>query len=173
MRVAPGLDYPASAATETFGHLACRGSGKTNAARVVAEAFFAAGIPFVVVDPVGAWWGLRSSRDGKGPGLPILVLGGKHGDLPLERDSGELVADLVVEHRLSCVLDLSSFESEGAKKKFLLDFARRLYLKNEEPLHLFLERATTSSRSARCATRPNCSGPGRTSCDGEGPAASA
>lgn len=141
MKITQNLDFPLSAVTETFGYLACRGSGKTNANRVVAEAFFDAEVPFVVVDPVGSWWGLLSSRDGKRPGLPILVLGGKHGHLPLERDSGELVADLVVEHRLSCVLDLSTFESEGAKKKFLLDFARRLYAKNEEPLHLFLEEA--------------------------------
>lgn len=133
------INLPASAVTETFGLLACRGAGKSNAARVMAEAFFKEGLPFVAVDPVGSWWGLRSSRDGRGPGLPIPIFGGKHGDVPLEREGGELVADLIVEHRLSCVLDLTTFESESSKKKFLLDFARRLYLKNEEPLHLFLE----------------------------------
>lgn len=141
LQIDTDLVLPREAVTETFGYLACRGAGKTNAARVVAEVFFDAELPFVVVDPVGSWWGLLSSRDGKHPGLPILVLGGKHGHLPLERESGELVADLVVEHRLSCVLDLSTFESEAAKKKFLLDFAKRLYSKNEEPLHLFLEEA--------------------------------
>jgi hypothetical protein len=93
------------------------------------------------VDPVGSWWGLRSNRSGNGPGLQIPIFGGRHGDVPLEREGGELVADLIVEHRLSCVLDLTTFESEGSKKKFLLDFAKRLYAKNEEPLHLFLEEA--------------------------------
>jgi hypothetical protein len=39
------------------------------------------------------------------------------------------------------VLDLRSFESEAAKKEFLLDFARRIYQRNEAPLHLFLEEA--------------------------------
>jgi len=48
---------------------------------------------------------------------------------------------------------LSRFESEAAKKAFLLAFAQRLYLKNENPLHLFLEEATTTSRRSRCATR--------------------
>lgn len=38
-------------------------------------------------------------------------------------------------------MDLTGFESEGDKKAFLLAFARRLYLKNENPLHLFLEEA--------------------------------
>lgn len=130
-----------SLVTETCGILAVRGAGKTNAARVVAESMFEAKLPFVAVDPVGSWRGLRSSRSGKGPGLPIPIFGGKWGDVPLERGGGTLIADLIVDTRLSCVLDLSNFESESAKKVFLLDFARRLYLKNEEPLHLFLDEA--------------------------------
>src|SRR5574337_106535 len=99
------LNLPESAVTETFSFLACRGAGKTNAGRVLAETFFKHKLPFVAIDPVGAWWGLRSSRDAKGPGLPIPIFGGKHGDVPLGKDGGELVADLVIEHRFSCVLD--------------------------------------------------------------------
>ena len=142
LKLAADLRLPVEAVTETFGILAARGAGKSNLAAVLAEQMFAAGLPFVVVDPVGAWFGLRAGADGtKGGGLPIPIFGGRHGDVPLERGSGELVADLVVGKRLSCVLDLSGFESEAAKKGFLLDFARRLYLKNEDPLHLFLEEA--------------------------------
>lgn len=137
----PKLRLPVQAVTETFGILAARGAGKSNTAAVMAEEMFAAGLPFVVVDPVRAWWGLRSSQDGKGPGLPIPIFGGPHGDVPLERGGGNLMADLVVDQRLSCVLDLSNFDSEGSKKAFLLDFARRLYQRNEQPLHLFLEEA--------------------------------
>jgi len=139
--IAKDFEPPTSFVTETSGILAVRGAGKTNAARVVAESMFEAKLPFVAVDPVGSWRGLRSNRSGKGPGLPIPIFGGKWGDVPLERGGGTLVADLVVDTRLSCVLDLSNFESENAKKIFLLDFARRLYLKNEEPLHLFLDEA--------------------------------
>lgn len=127
--------------SRTFGILAVRGAGKSNTAAVMAEEMFSAGLPFVVVDPVGSWYGLRSSEDGTAPGLQIPIFGGKHGDVPLERGAGELIADLVVEKRLTCVLDLSRFESESAKKSFLLAFAQRLYLKNENPLHLFLEEA--------------------------------
>lgn len=137
----PKLSLPLDAVTETFGILAVRGAGKSNTAAVMAEEMFAARLPFVVVDPVGSWWGLRSSRDGKGPGLSIPIFGGKHGDIPLERGGGQLVADLIVDQRLSLVLDLSTFESENAKKQFLLDFAKRLYQRNEAPLHLFLEEA--------------------------------
>lgn len=141
LKLSEDLSLPLEAVSRTFGILAVRGAGKSNTAAVMAEEMFKAGLPFVVVDPVGSWFGLRSSADGKSAGLSIPIFGGKHGDLPLERGAGELLADLVVERRLSCVLDLSQFESESAKKEFLLAFARRLYLKNEDPLHLFLEEA--------------------------------
>lgn len=140
LKISSGTPLPPSAVTETFGLLAQRGAGKTNAARVMAEEMSDAGLPFVAVDPVGSWWGLRAGRDG-GAGLPIPIFGGKRGDVPLERGGGELIADLVVDQRLTCVLDLSTFDSESAKKEFLLHFARRLYQRNELPLHLFLEEA--------------------------------
>ena len=76
------IALPAEAVTQTFGILAVRGSGKSNTAAVMAEEMFDAGLPFVVIDPVGSWFGLRSSSDGKAPGLPIPIFGGKHGDLP-------------------------------------------------------------------------------------------
>jgi len=141
LHISDTLSLPQEAVSRTFGLLAVRGAGKSNAAAVMAEEMFDAHLPFVAIDPVGSFWGLRSSADGTGPGLPIPIFGGKHGDLPLERGAGELVADLIVGKRLSCVIDLSNFESESAKKAFLLAFARRLYLKNEDPLHLFLEEA--------------------------------
>ncbi len=141
LHIARGLYLPAESVTGTFGLLAVRGAGKSNAARVMAEEMFGAKLPFVAIDPVGSWWGLRSSRDGKSPGLPIPIFGGRHADVPLERGAGEVLADLVVEKRLSCLLDLSQFESENDKKAFLLAFARRLYTRNEDPLHLFLEEA--------------------------------
>lgn len=137
----PHLRLPTQAVTETFGILAARGAGKSNTAAVMAEEMFAAKLPFVVVDPVRAWWGLRSSSDGNGPGIPVPIFGGRHGDVPLEVGGGAFMAQLIVGERLSCVLDLDLFESEGAKKRFLLDFARELYQRNESPLHLFLEEA--------------------------------
>lgn len=147
LRIARGLALPAEdSVTHTFGILAKRGAGKSNAAAVMAEEMHRTGHQFVVVDPVGAWWGLRSSRDGTGPGLPVPILGGYHGDVPLESTGGELVADLVVDERLSCVIDCSAFESESAKRRFLIAFGEKLFRQKgkpdrEEPLHLFLEEA--------------------------------
>ena len=138
---APGLALPAEAVTETFGILGVRGSGKSNAAAVLVEGFAEAELPFCVIDPVGAWWGLRSSRSGKGPGLGVPIFGGLHGDFPL--GAGEELADILAEMSLSCVVDVSEL-SEGEKKRYLTAFAERLYrqkAKQASPLHLVLEEA--------------------------------
>lgn len=140
LSIADNLQLPVDVITQPLGILAVRGAGKTNCAAVLAETMHGAGLPFVVIDPVGSWFGLRSSGDGKGPGLPIPIFGGRHGDVPLEKSSGQLLADLVVDKRLTCVLDLSEF-SEGDKIQFLIGFAERLYRRNTDPLHLFLEEA--------------------------------
>ena len=123
-----------------WGILAMRGAGKTNAATVMAEELYAAGLPFIVVDPVGSWWGLRSSGDGKGEGIPIPIFGGDHADIPLEETGGPVIADFVVDQRASCVIDASVL-SENAKHRFLADFAERLFRRNKERLVVFMEEA--------------------------------
>ena len=140
LHISPDLAFPVEAVTQTFGILSVRGAGKSNCGAAMAEEMFRAKLPFVAVDPVGAWWGLRSSADGKGTGLAIPIFGGRHADVPLERGAGQVIADLVVDERLSCVVDVSEF-SEGDKIRFLTDFAERLYRRNQDPLHLFLEEA--------------------------------
>lgn len=140
LKISDTLSFPLDAVTQTFGNLGVRGSGKSNMAAVMAEQMFHAGLPFVVIDVVGGWYGLRSNATGTGPGLSVPIFGGRHGDIPLERTAGVEVADLVVDERATCVLDLSEF-SEGDKIRFLIDFAERLYRRNEAPLHLFLEEA--------------------------------
>lgn len=141
LRISPQLALPIDSATETFGILAKKGAGKSNAAVVMAEEMFDAGIPWVAIDPKGDWWGLRSSADGKKPGLPLPVFGGRHGDIPLEPGAGRMLADLILAERLTCVLDVSEF-SKADVTRFLKEFADRLYRQAEnEPLHLFLEEA--------------------------------
>lgn len=141
LAIAPEISLPVDAATETFGILAKKGAGKSNAAVVMAEEMHAAGIPWVAIDPKGDWWGLRADGDGTGPGLPIIVFGGRHGDVPLEPTAGALLADLVLEQGLTCVLDVSEF-TKADVRRFLLAFADRLYRQADaEPIHLFLEEA--------------------------------
>jgi hypothetical protein len=68
-----------------------------------------------IVDPTGAWWGLRSSRDGKGAGFPILVLGGDHGDLPLPPNGGAAVARLLAVQNVNLVADTSQLTVASAR----------------------------------------------------------
>ena len=144
LHIGRGLTLPLGAVTLTFGILAKRRVGKTYTASVMAEEFADAGIPFVALDPTGAWWGLRSSATGKRGGIPVIILGGAHGDVPLERTGGKLVADLVVDHPGFYVLDLESFESNAAQDQFVTDFLERLYrrkAKKRDPLHVFIDEA--------------------------------
>jgi DNA helicase HerA-like ATPase len=134
------FNLPPEAVTETFALLAKRGVGKSYLASVMVEEMLKAGLHVCVSDPIGVWWGLRAAADGKGPGLPIVILGGDHGDVPLEVTAGEVIADLVVKEGLSVVLDLSRFR-KGEQTRFMTDFAERLYHKNREPLHLVLDEA--------------------------------
>lgn len=108
---------------------------------MLCEEFWAAKVPFVALDPMDAFWGLRSSADGLGEGIPVAVFGGEHGDAPLERTSGKLMADLVVDEGLSMVLSLKHFGSRAAERQFALDFLERLYRRNSELVHLLIDEA--------------------------------
>lgn len=140
LRVADGLALPLDIATETIGVLAKKGAGKTYFGSVLAEEMLGHHLQVVVVDPTSAWWGLRSSADGKSAGLPIVIFGGDHADVPLTPDMGEVVADVVVADRISAVLDLGPFR-KGEQVRFMTAFAERLYHRNREPLHLILDEA--------------------------------
>lgn len=74
LRISADLTLPREAVTETFAILAKRGVGKTYTASVLVEEMLKAGLPVVVVDPIGVWWGLRASADGQSAGLPIVVI---------------------------------------------------------------------------------------------------
>jgi uncharacterized protein len=140
LRLSNDFALPAEAVTQTFAILAKRGVGKTYTASVLVEELLKAGLRAVVVDPVGVWWGLRAAADGKRAGLPIAILGGDHGDVPLELAAGQVIADLIVDEEISAVLDLSHFR-KGEQTRFMTDFAERLYHRNRAPLQLVLDEA--------------------------------
>lgn len=140
LQLSSDLTLPIDSATQTFLVVGKRGSGKSNTAVRLAEQFFAAGVPFVAIDPVDNWYGLKASRDGKREGLQVYVFGGRHADLPLEPGAGALIADTIMEHRISAVLSVKHL-SGRERSRFVTDFAKRLFQKNTEPLHVFLEEA--------------------------------
>ena len=132
---------PLSYVTETGALLGKRGSGKTYLLRKLAEAMIGAGLPVVIIDPIGVCWGLRSSANGKRDGLPVIIFGGDHGDLPLEAESGSVLADWVIAERRPTVFDLSGLTSKAAERRFVADFAERIYRKNRDALHIILDEA--------------------------------
>lgn len=141
LNIAEGLRLPISAVEDVVAILGRRGRGKTTTAVAIVEELHAAGARFCVGDPTGVWWGLKSSRDGKRPGIPVVVMGGQHGDVPLAAESGSLIADFVVDRtNPSCVLDLSHF-SHADMVRFATAFLARLYHQNAHVLHLVLDEA--------------------------------
>lgn len=143
LNISSNLSLPLDTVTQTIGILAKRGAGKTYTAAVLAEEFVDAKLPFCVLDPTGAWWGLRVLADGK-PGLPVVIIGGRHGDIPLESTAGSLIADVVVDNPGFYVIDMSLFDSNAQQDRFATDFAERLYRRKQqsrEPLHLFVDEA--------------------------------
>lgn len=132
IRLSRRLAFPADVVTQTLAVLAKRRAGKSYLARRFAEQLYKAKQQIVILDPKGDWWGVRSSSDGKGPGLAIVIFGGARGDVPLQPHSGQLVAELIVRERLSALLDLSDMRKHE-RATFCADFLETLYrLKNEE-----------------------------------------
>ena len=82
LRISRDLSLPIEAATWTFADLGIKDSGKTYDAGDLAEEFLKNGVPILVVDGMGIWWGLRIGADKKGkpdpekPGMPVVVFGG-------------------------------------------------------------------------------------------------
>jgi hypothetical protein len=147
LKLSQNLKLPLEAITETMAILGIRGSGKTNTATAYVEELLDAGQQVVIIDPTDAWWGLKSSADGLKPGYQVVVLGGKHQDLPLASTDGKLIADFIVEQGVSVICSLRGFESKNQEMKFVTDLLRRLYfLKGQQdaptPIALVIDEAS-------------------------------
>lgn len=122
------LSLPIDAATQTFGFIARKRAGKTYAAGRLVESLLSRGVQVIVMDMIGKWWGLRLNRSGKRSShFDVIVIGGLHGDLPIEANSGALCADVAINNpRRAFVYDLSQL-SLSARKRFAADFAERIW----------------------------------------------
>ncbi len=145
--ISPDLSLPLGLITETTAIIGRRGSGKTNTGVVIAEDMLAAGLQTVIFDPLDVWYGLKSSMTGKSAGLPIVIMGGPHGDLPLRDIDGTLIADFVVESSTPVILSLREL-SKTKQRRFVADFAERLYNRKGEashrsPLMVMIDEAST------------------------------
>lgn len=140
LHISETLTLPLDFVAMTAVILARKGSGKTYTSAVLTEEMLAASQQVVIVDPVGVWWGLKSSADGKEAGFPIAIFGGEHGDLPLLSASGELIAEAIVDHGFSCILDLSMM-TKGEMARFAACFLEALYRRNRNSMHLVVDEA--------------------------------
>lgn len=131
---------PDDALNQHIAILGKTGSGKTYAAKGIVERLLDERRQVVIIDPTGAWFGLRLGRNGKSKGFDIPLLGGKHADLPLAERSGGAVARLVTEQRASVVVDTGDL-GVGEYTRWFTDFATTLYATIVEPLHLVIDEA--------------------------------
>lgn len=136
LKLSPTLSLPLDFATEGVAVIGMRGSGKSNTEARFAELLDEAGVPFVAVDPKGDWHGIRSSADGKRPGLSVPVFGGLHGDFPLEQGSGAQIADLLIDNNISAVLDVSMMSKSGGMPTFLTAFFNQLMHRHQLDPHV-------------------------------------
>lgn len=134
------LKLPRQCVTWVNSFLAKRGAGKTYNAAVLAEEMLKANVPIVVVDGMGIWWGLRVGKNGRGDGLPIVVFGGEHADIPLDPLKSKQIAKAVVETNISAVIDLSGF-SKLQSRRIVQEFLDELYKINRLERHVFIEEA--------------------------------
>jgi len=119
------IHLPLTAATKTFAILAKRGAGKSYTGAVLAEEFHKHNIPFVVFDPIDVWWGLRLAHNGKDKGLPVVVFGLEHADIPLTREMGRDIAQAIVQEHVSCVISTFGMP-KVAQRHLIAEFAEEL-----------------------------------------------
>ena len=153
LNISPKLSLPPEAAVWSIAELAIRGAGKTYAASVFAEELIRNGIPIVVIDGLGVWWGLGVGVDGN-PGLPVVVFGGAHkhisiptrigkvGVMVVDEDKLRLMVKAILEARMNAILDTSEF-SKGMQRRIVAIFVSELYRLNAPygARHVFIEEA--------------------------------
>ncbi len=154
LKISKDLTLPRDTVTSTIVVYGGKGMGKTVFGAVLAEELAAAGLRWAWLDPLGVAWGIRHSADGNGPGVECLIMGGVHGDVPIEPTGGEAVADIVVEESVNVLIDISRKPSGemwgvGERIRFVNAYARRLFQRQgdlikgrrREPLFQILDEA--------------------------------
>lgn len=140
-------DIPDEILQQHWAVLGTTGCGKTYTIKRPVERLLAAGRRVCVLDPTGAWWGLKSNAAGTGPGFPVVVFGGRHADVPLNGNDaaqmGEAIASLAAEvNAPPIVVDVSELLIDE-QRTFGEAFAETIYRRNSGVLHLVIDEAHT------------------------------
>jgi outer membrane murein-binding lipoprotein Lpp len=133
------FEIPLDGVTKAFAIVGIRDSGKSSLGTVMAEEYCKLKQPWLAFDPGGNWWGLRSKPDGSPGGFPVVVFGGEHGDLPLEKDSGRKIAEAIMRENVFVVIDLK-MTSKTTWRILVRDIVRTLQeIQAEVPRMVFIE----------------------------------
>lgn len=134
---------PNAALDDRLGFIGTSGSGKTYNAGGAVERLLAKKARVVIIDPLGVWWGLRLSEDGKhASGFNVAIFGGPRGDLPLNEHAGALIGETAATMAESCIIDLRELGSKASERRFMTAFLETLYRKaTGEPFHLVVDEA--------------------------------
>ncbi len=148
LHISNDLQLPLDTQTRTSIIYGGKGQGKTNLGRVLVEEHAYNHLRFCVVDPLDVWWGLQHSATRDGAGIDVVILGGTHGDVPIDPTSGAVVADFVADEPCSTVIVLRRADgtmwSNGERLRFVTDFCTRLFARQGEhrlPLFLAIDEA--------------------------------
>lgn len=118
------------------------GCGKTCAVAVIEEELLRKGQPFAVLDTVGVHLGLRSFKDGRPTNYPVVVFGGKRGDLPINEKEvgfGARLAEIIFSAKFAVVIDLSRTMPE-ARFRIVAEIASTLMnMDAPDVRHIFIE----------------------------------
>lgn len=121
--------------------LGSTGSGKTSVAKCgIVEPVLRAKGRVLVIDPTGAWWGLRLGADGKRAGFQVYIFGGDHGDYPLAAKNAEVLAEAFGTSSDSAVFD-TSLMTVNERCSFFTAFASALMRKNRGPVNVVIDEA--------------------------------
>lgn len=131
---------PAAALAHHIAVLGKTGSGKSNAVKVIVEEGLDAGERTCVIDPTGAWWGLRLRADGKPSKYPVVIFGGLHADVQIGGAHGQAVAEVVATSSTPAVID-TRLMTVGERTAFFTAFAQTLLRRNHGPLRLVVDEA--------------------------------
>jgi uncharacterized protein len=131
LHISKDLSLPLGIANKTICIFGKGGSGKSNLEVVLAEELYGAGIPTCIVDPADVHYGIKSARDGKSAGLPFIIFGGLHADVPIYPENGVLLADLFLDRGLYMVIVTQPWTG-GERARFMTDFANQLYKRGPE-----------------------------------------
>jgi hypothetical protein len=135
------FSIPAEALENHIGILGKTGSGKSNAAKVIAERLIKSGQRVCSIDPTGTWWGIRLDAKGKRPSpFPVVIFGGEHADIPISPEAGAAIAEAIGSSADSTIIDTRQM-TVGGRTKFFTAFAEALLRTNKGVLHLIIDEA--------------------------------